>query len=326
MLERVRFQAMGSPCALHLYVQSRAEARRVADAAVGEVRRLEAKYSRYREESLVSAINRAAGDREGIEVDDETAALLDYADTGYAESGGRFDLTAGVLRRAWNFKAGRVPAQAEIDALLPLVGWSQVRWERPRLVLPHAGMEVDFGGYVKEYAADRVAELCRTLELENGLVDLGGDLAVVGPHPDGRPWSVGVRNPNHPEQALAGVRLLTGGIATSGDYERGMMVDGVRYTHVLDPRTGWPVEGLASVSVIAPHCLVAGSASTIAMLLGSRAGARWLDRLGLPSLRVETNGRCSGALALDGLRGADANAGTGFPAAAEPLGTDFARA
>lgn len=299
MLERVRFQAMGCPCALHLYAESRHAAERIAQAAVGEVRRLEAKYSRFRDDSLAARINQSSHSGKAVEVDGETASLLDYAATCHAESDGRFDITAGVLRRAWDFKSKRIPTQAEVDALLPLVGWQRVIWKRPHLVLPHAGMELDFGGYVKEYAVDRVAELCRRFGLEHGLVDLGGDLAVVGPHPDGRPWSVGIRNPARPEAAIAGVALAAGGIATSGDYERGMQVDGKRYTHVLDPRTGWPVEGLSSVSVGAPHCLVAGSAATIAMLLGQSAGERWLDRLGLPSLRVTAQGRVSGPLATE---------------------------
>jgi len=296
MLEIVRFRAMGCPCTLQLHVGSRSEAARVADIAVGEVRRLEAKFSRYREASLTSRINRTAGSPEGCEVDDETAGLLDYAATCHAESGGRFDITAGVLRRVWNFDAARVPTKDEIDAVLPLVGWDQVAWERPRLVLPRSGMELDFGGFVKEYAVDRVAELCRRLGLAHGLVDLGGDLAVVGPHPDGSPWSVGVRDPHRPGSAIGGLSLGFGAMATSGDYERGMTVDGRRYTHVIDPHTGCPVEGLASVSVIAPHCLVAGSASTIAMLLGGQAGGDWLDRLGLPSLQIDDRGRVAGSL------------------------------
>ena len=302
MLERVRFQAMGSPCVLHLHVGSRDEARRIADEAVGEVRRLEAKFSRYRDDSLASQINRSAGAEDGVRVDDETAALLDYAATCHTESGGRFDVTAGVLRRVWDFRSGRVPTREEVAAVLPLVGWQHVRWEAPYVALPLAGMELDFGGYVKEYAVDRVSELCRSLGLAHGLVDLGGDLGVIGPHPDGRPWWVGIRDPLQRGEALTGVALESGGIATSGDYERGMVVDGVRYTHVLDPRTGWPVEGLASVSVVAPHCLVAGSASTIAMLHGVHDGEAWLDALGLPSLRVDEHGSCSGPLAA-GLTG-----------------------
>ena len=169
--------------------------------------------------------------------------------------------------------------------------------ERPRLVLPHAGMELDFGGFVKEYAADRVVALRRERGARHGMVDLGGDLAVIGPHPDGAPWVVGIRDPRAPQTAMASVSLRAGGIATSGDYERAMIVDGVRYTHVLDPRTGSPVTGLRSVSVVADECLIAGTASTVAMLKGAPDGARWLDELGLPNLRMDDAGELSGTLA-----------------------------
>jgi thiamine biosynthesis lipoprotein len=157
-------------------------------------------------------------------------------------------------------------------------------------------MQLDFGGYVKEYAADRVAALCRELGLCHGLVDLGGDLAVVGPHPDGSAWRVGIRHPRAAAGAIASLALASGGIATSGDYERCLLVDGRRYSHLLNPKTGWPVRGLASVTVAANHCLIAGTASTVAMLKGRR-GAAWLDRLGLPSLRVDARGNLSGSLA-----------------------------
>ncbi len=294
-LLRHRFRAMGSLCELHLYAEpSRGEG--AIEFAVGEVERLERKYSRYRDDSLASRINASAGDTGGVEVDPETSGLLDYADSCHRASGGLFDVTSGVLRRAWNLKSDRLPSREEVDAALALVGWQRVRWESPKLVLPRAGMEIDFGGYVKEYAADRVAELCRRRGVRHGLVDLGGDLAVVGPHPDGTPWRVGVRNPRAPTRALAAVDLRFGGIASSGDYERAMLVDGVRYGHILDPRTGWPVRGLAAVSVVAPHCLVAGTASTVAMLKGEAAGRAWLEELGLPHLRVAQNGEVGGSL------------------------------
>jgi thiamine biosynthesis lipoprotein len=288
---------MGSPCELHLEADSDARLSEAADAAIAEVARLERKYSRYREDSLASRINASAGDPAGVEVDAETASLLDYAELAWRHSGGLFDVTSGVLRRAWNFRSGRVPEPGEIEALRPLVGWHKLRWRRPRLVLPLAGMELDFGGYVKEYAADRVAELCRKLGLRHGLVDLGGDLAVIGPHADGSAWRVGIRNPRAPERAIASVALFAGGIATSGDYERCMVVGSRRFAHVLNPKTGWPVEGLASVTVTARHCLVAGTASTVAMLEGQRRGPAWLDALGLPNLRVAANGEISGSLA-----------------------------
>lgn len=293
-LRRYAWKAMGSPCELRLY--GSAEAERAANAAQAEVARLEAKYSRYREDSLATRINRSAGDARGVEVDAETARLLDYAAAAFRESEGRFDVTSGILRRAWSWKSGRLPAQAEIEALLPRIGWQRVVWRAPRIALPLAGMEIDFGGYVKEYAADLAAAKCREAGVRHGLVDLGGDLAVVGPHPDGRPWRIGVRDPRAPSRALRQLALSAGGVATSGDYERGMVVGGVRYGHILDPRTGWPARGLASVTVVADACLVAGTLTTVAMLRG-HAGTAWLDALGVACLTVRDDGQLGGSLA-----------------------------
>ncbi len=304
LLARRPFRAMGSPCELYLYGESRGHCDALIERACAEVLRLEHKYSRYRDDSVTSAINRSAGDPAGVVVDDETASLLDYASTANETSGGLFDPTSGVLRRVWNFKSGRIPAREAIDGALTLVGWGRLSWRRPLLVLPQPGMELDFGGFVKEYAADRVAELCREGGARHGMVDLGGDLAVIGPHPDGQTWIVGIRDPRAPRSAMASVRLAACAIATSGDYERCMVVDGVRYTHVLDPRTGWPVTGMRSVSVVADRCLVAGTATTVAMLKGATDGARWLDELGLPNLRMDDAGEISGTLATSAERDA----------------------
>ena len=293
--ERFRFRAMGSPCELQLEGGTRSALAAVARRALCEIARLELKYSRYREDSLASAINRSAGDGRGVYVDEETAALLDFAATAHRESGGRFDPTSGVLRRIWNFRSNALPDRDAIEATRALVGWSKLRWERPRLVLPIAGMELDFGGFVKEYAADRVASLCRDEGLTSGLVDLGGDLAVVGPHRDGSPWQVGIRNPRRPSEAIARIALAAGGIATSGDYERCMVIDGIRHPHLLDPRSGESFRGgPASVSVCAPLCLLAGAASTIAMLHEESAAGRFLAELGLPHLLISQGGRISG--------------------------------
>lgn len=294
-LERFGFRAMGSPCELQLWGPSRDALRPHARACLDEILRLERKYSRYREDSLASRINRSAGDSLGIEVDEETAALLDFAQTAHRESGGRFDPTSGVLRRVWRFDSGRLPDPEALEATRALVGWSQLRWERPRLILPKAGMELDFGGFVKEYAADRAAALCRARGLVSGMVDLGGDLAVVGAHPDGRPWSVGIRHPRHPDRAIARIPLAAGGLATSGDYERFMIVDGVRHSHLLDPRTGQSFrEGPACVSVVAPCCLIAGVTSTIAMLHRETRSLDFLEEVGLPHLLVRQSGEVEG--------------------------------
>ena len=294
-LECFRFRAMGSPCELQLYGPSRSGLDAIARRSLREVARLEVKYSRYREDSLASAINRSAGDEKGVLVDAETASLLDFAATAHRESGGRFDPTSGVLRRVWDFRSNTLPDPAALDAMRALVGWPKLRWENPRLVLPLPGMQLDFGGLVKEYAADRVAALCREASVASGLVDLGGDLAVVGPHPDGSPWLVGIRNPRRPSEAIARITLHSGGIATSGDYERCMIIDGVRYSHLLDPRTGESFRGgPASVSVTAPLCLIAGAASTMAMLHAEEESLRFLAELGLSHLVIRQNGKLEG--------------------------------
>jgi thiamine biosynthesis lipoprotein len=294
-LQRTAFHAMGSPCELQLYGDDEVQA--VADAAVAEVRRLEQKYSRYTDDSVTTRINRAAGKPEWTLVDAETAGLLDYAETAWHHSGGLFDLTSGVLRRAWDFSSGRVPGRDEIRPLLKQVGWGAVEWSRPRIRLSRVGMEIDFGGCVKEYTVDRVAELCRQRGLRHGLVNLGGDMGVVGPHPDGSPWRVGIAHPREPQAAIAWVALERGAIASSGDYERFMLVDGKRYCHILNPKTGSPARGLAAASVLAPQCLIAGTASTVALIEGRERGPEWLRELGLPHIWVDEELRLGGTLA-----------------------------
>jgi thiamine biosynthesis lipoprotein len=158
-------------------------------------------------------------------------------------------------------------------------------------------MEIDFGGCVKEYAVDRVAELCRTSGVRHGLVNLGGDMVVVGPHPDGSAWRIGVAHPRQTQAAIAWVALEHGAIASSGDYERFMLVDGERYCHILNPKTGSPARGLASASVLAPQCLIAGTASTVALLEGRERGPAWLRELGLPHIWVDDRLRLGGTLA-----------------------------
>jgi thiamine biosynthesis lipoprotein len=287
---------MGSPCELQLYARDAAEAARYARIAVEEVARLEARYSRYREESFLSAINRAAAAGASLSVDAETAGLLDYAAACHRQSHGLFDVTSGILRRAWRFEGGPLPDPARVEALLDRIGWEKLRWRPPVLAFPTPGMEIDLGGIVKEYAADRAAALCREAGARHGMLNLGGDIRIVGPHPDGSAWRIGIRHPRRPGALLRQVRLSAGGLASSGDYERCIEIDGVRYGHVLSPRTGWPVRRLAAVSVIGDLCLLAGSACTIAMLK-EEAGPGWLAGMGLPHLWVDVDGRTGGPLA-----------------------------
>jgi len=178
---------MASACAVHLYGDDRAGVEVVAEAAINEVARIETSYSRYRSDSILAKINEVAQRAGSIAVDDETGKLLDYAYACYERSEGLFDITSGILRRIWDFKSGRLPDREAIDDLLPRIGLAKVSWARPLLTFPIAGMELDFGGIGKEYAADQAAAVCIALGIRHGLIDLGGDIAVIGPHPNREP-------------------------------------------------------------------------------------------------------------------------------------------
>jgi len=286
----VAFRAMAAVNEIQVYASDPAEARAMAAAAIAEVRRVEAKYSRYQPQSVVSRINAAAGSAP-VAIDEETAKLLDYAEACYRQSRGRFDPTSGVLRRAWRFEPGAAaPSANELDPLLAKIGWHRVERTARTIRLPIAGMEIDFGGFGKEYAVDRAALALREAGAQSAIVNLAGDLAAIGPQPGGSPWRIGVRHPRRDDAAIATIPVSSGAIATSGDYERFVEVDGVRHCHVLDPRTGRSARGFQSVTVHAPSCLVAGSASTIAMLMGRDAGLEWLESLSLPYLAVLEDG------------------------------------
>ncbi len=281
---------MASEHELVLYAAQRASAERAAQAAIADVQRIERKYTRYRDDSVTATVNRAAGG-DPIPIDAETLALLRYADRCHQMSAGRFDITSGVLRRAWDFRRepSRVPTREEVDTARALIGWERVEWSERDVRLPQAGMELDFGGIGKEYAADRAAAILRDHGIAHALVNLGGDVRALGARPGGAPWRIGIRHPRDPDATIATAALADDAIATSGDYARYIEVGGRRYCHILDATTGMPVTHFQSVSVIAPLAVLAGSYATIAMLLGASARA-FLDAQAVRYWIVESDG------------------------------------
>jgi thiamine biosynthesis lipoprotein len=289
-LFRFSFDAMASPNELQIWHDDESRARTLAETAIADVRRIEAKYSRYRDDSVTARINRAAGGA-AVEIDAETYALLGYADHCHRLSAGRFDITSGVLRHAWNFRRTppRRPDRDEIAAATALIDWSCVEWSRRSVRLPRPGMEIDFGGIGKEYAADRIATICRDGGAPHALANLGGDVRAAGPQYDGSPWRVGISHPRQADAVIATVELDGGAVTTSGDYQRFFDVGGRRYCHIIDARSGRPVTRWQSVSVIAPLCVLAGSCATIALLFEDEAEA-FLSREGVAYLAVDAGG------------------------------------
>lgn len=278
---RGRFSAMASDCELLLEADNQAAAATVLRLVADEAWRIEDKFSRYRQDNILHRINSACG--APVQVDEETADLLDYAALCHHLSDGRFDITSGVLRRVWRFDgSGRLPAPEQVAKILPCVGWDKVGWQRPLLRLP-AGMEIDLGGIGKEYAVDRAAGLARAHGAANFVINFGGDLYINGPRRDGTVWNVGVEDPRAGgPSALTQLKVRKGGIATSGDARRFLLKHGRRYGHILDPRTGWPVQGAPrAVTVVGPTCMEAGMFATLAILHGEGAAA-FLGAQGVP--------------------------------------------
>jgi len=273
----ISFNAMASPCEVLIQTQDKRLAMQVAQCVSREVWRIEDKYSRYDARSTCSQINSSAGEK--MAIDEETFLLLNFAEQCYQLSDGLFDISSGVLRKVWTFDSASgeckdFPNTSEVSQLLRSVGWSRVVYDQKSITLPQQ-MELDFGGIGKEYAVDRAILLAKQLTDKPMLINLGGDLAVTGPRLNNQPWQVAIEPPDsdelgQPQDMI--VALKQGALATSGDARRYLIKEGVRYGHVLNAKTGWPIiNAPRSITTVAPQCIQAGILATLALLQGEQA-------------------------------------------------------
>jgi thiamine biosynthesis lipoprotein len=264
-----RFSAMASPCEVLLDTADKHLATEMVDIAANEAWRIEQKFSRYRSDNIISQINSSNG--KAISVDAETAHLLGFAYQCYQLSDGLFDISSGILRKVWNFDGSNtLPSAADVKALLPLVGLDKANWSPPLFSLPE-GMQIDFGGIGKEYSVDRTLMLLQNHHDIPVLVNFGGDIMTNRCRPN-NPWLIGVEDPSKIDSPAELLEVCSGGLATSGGTRRCIIHGGKRFSHVLNPLTGWPVENPPiSVTVAAENCTLAGMLATYAMLQGSDA-------------------------------------------------------
>ncbi len=279
-----QFRAMASPCEILLGHCDELIARQLCAAAAAEAWRIEAKFSRYRPNSTLSQLNQQTGQWQ--QLDSETLSLLQFSKQCFELSDGMFDISSGILRKVWQFDGSdRLPSEDAVNALLPLIGFDRVELKASSAFIP-LGMELDLGGIAKEYAVDKVGqlllELSASIELALSLVvNFGGDMLAVRPKPAEDPWRIGIEHPGKPDQSAMLVALCAGALATSGDARRFLLKDGIRYSHILTPKTGWPVQNAPrSVTVSAPSCVMAGLLATTALLQGDGA-AEFLKAQGL---------------------------------------------
>jgi thiamine biosynthesis lipoprotein len=279
-LRKLSFPALGTVCEVQ-YAAPAGDGQATAFecSAVAWVNTFEAKYSRFRPDSLISRINAAAG-RESVAIDEEMEGLLKLCDMVHFMTQGVLDPTALPLIQLWNYKAEkpRIPTNDEIARARALVGWKKVQRSPGKIFLPEKGMALDFGGFGKEYAVDMVAQLAIDHGIPSALVDFGHDLRAVGTPPGRSAWHVGLEDPQKPGVAAGSIGVAGKGIASSGDYLRSFTVDGKRYGHIVDPRTGWPVaNGCVQATVVANTCLQAGIFSTTAFVLGVPKGVEFVQ-------------------------------------------------
>lgn len=269
------FDAMASPCEVLIDHQDKQLASAIGQVVAKEAWRIEDKYSRYTPNSVCGQLNRDAG--RTCSIDQETYLLLQFAQQCYEMSNGLFDITSGILRKAWLFDCSdKIPSQEQIDELLPLIGWNKLQFNESEFAMK-SGMELDFGGIGKEYAVDKAMLLASEITPAPTLINFGGDIAVNGPRANNLPWVVGVEHPSLNAASLGknkpvAVQISQGAIATSGDAKRYLQVGKKRYGHVLNVQTGWPIDNPPrSVTVAAPKCIQAGLLATLALLQGEQA-------------------------------------------------------
>ncbi len=261
--------------------------------AFSEMRRIEAKYSLYQEDSVISRINHAAGVKP-VKVDDETLEIITECLRISEFSEGAFDISFAALSGFWKFKEPpeRLPTSAEIKPFLERVGYKKVKLDTSShtVFLSVKGMRIDLGGVVKGYAVDRAVHVLRKAGVMDALVNAGGDMRVMGRY-RGRAWRIGIQDPRRRGSLLGKISVEDRAVATSGDYERFFMLAGKRYGHIIDPRTGFPASGCQGVTVVADTADFADALATAVFVLGAKKGLSLIESLpGVEALVIDSGG------------------------------------
>lgn len=272
------------------------KAENAIDGAFDEIRHLEKLLSFWTQDSEIAAINRNAGVA-AVRVSPETLDVLEKSIFISEKTDGAFDPTIGPVIRLWDFHKKVRPERQAVQKALELVDYRQmaVNEKESTAFLKKAGMSFDTGGIAKGYAADRAVEALRKAGIKSGLVAVAGDIRAFGTRPDGKPWRIGIRDPRPKDEdsyLMATIELRDDeAISTSGDYERFFIEDGVRYHHLLDPRTGYPSMLCQSVTVVADKAVYTDGLATGVFVMGPEKGLKLLGELGYEGIIVDAEGK-----------------------------------
>ncbi|NRF37682.1 FAD:protein FMN transferase [Pedobacter sp. LMG 31643] len=253
------------------------------DLAIEEVSRIEALFSTFKDTSQTSLINQYAGIKP-IKVDEEVIGLIQRAVKISDITQGAFDITYGSIDKSlWNFDVNMTSLPDFESALqsVSLINYQNVMVDKVNstVMLKHEGMRIGFGGIGKGYAADRAKQVLQNLGIKAGIVNAAGDLTTWGMQPDDRPWTIGIADPNQSELPFSSLNISNMAIATSGNYEKFATINGRKYSHTIDPKTGLPVSGIKSVTIICPSAELADALTTPVVVMGVNVGLDLINQL-----------------------------------------------
>jgi thiamine biosynthesis lipoprotein len=274
---------MGNQFELTIVGEDKLWAEERIDDAINEIKRIEVLLTTFNDNSQTAEINACAGIRP-VHVDNEVFELIFRALKISALTQGAFDITYGSLdKRLWNFDVlmTSLPDDETARKAVRLINWRNVILDREQqtVYLKEKGMRIGFGGIGKGYAADKARDLLQKKGVKSGIVNASGDLVTWGQQPDGKPWTIGIASPYHRRLPFASLDLTNTAIATSGSYEKFAVIDGKRYSHTIDPRTGLPVTGIKSVTMICPSGELADALATPVMVMGCKVGLNLINQL-----------------------------------------------
>ncbi len=279
----IRQKLMGNAFSFTSISHNEIIANNAINAAIEEVTRIEDLLSTYKSSSITSLINDNAG-LQPIEVPTEVFQLISRANTISKITQGAFDISYGSVDKSlWNFDKNMtaLPSKEVAKKSVYLVNWQNIILDETNqtVFLKNKGMRIGFGGIGKGYAAEKAKHVMINMGIENGVVNAAGDMTVWGNQEDGGPWTIAIADPNFDSKILANMQLENQSIATSGDYEKYAVIDGQRYSHTIDPKTGLPTSGIKSVTIIAPNAELADALTTPTMIMGVDAGLHLINQL-----------------------------------------------
>ncbi|MCB0698623.1 MAG: FAD:protein FMN transferase [Chitinophagales bacterium] len=274
---------MGNRFEITVVDEDKQRAERHIDMAINEMKRIEKLLTTFADDSQTNRVNAAAGEQP-VKVDKEVFDII-YRSNKIAElTQGAFDITYGSIdKRFWNFDTTMtsLPDREEAKEAVRLINYRNVLLDKEQVTvfLKEKGMRIGFGGIGKGYAAEQAKRVLQGQGVQSGIINAAGDLSAWGLQPDGQPWTIGIADPESIDKPFSYLNIKDMAVATSGNYEKYVMIDGKKYSHTIDPKTGYPVSGIKSVTIICPNAEIADAMTTPVIIMGIKAGLNMINQM-----------------------------------------------